>query len=101
MSEKTQVVENGDNRKWKMSRRQFLVGLGSGLGLLAVGTFLGRKTIVREVRLVANQVFLSGEAPTDPPPKDPTIWFEIDADNIAHLYMFYISYYTGFFKKRI
>ena len=85
MSETPQTPEN-ENRRWKMSRRQFLIGLGSGVGLLAVGAFLGRESIVREVRLVANQAFLTGEAPSSAPPTNPTIWVEIDANNTAHLY---------------
>ncbi len=87
MSETTQLTETSNNRRWKMSRRQFLVGLGSGLGLLAVGTILGRKTIVREVRLFANQAFLTGEAPSSPPTDNPTVWFEIDAENRTHIYI--------------
>ena len=87
MSEQTQTPPNTQPRRWKMSRRQFLIGLGSGLGLLAVGTFLGRKTIVREVRLIANQAFLTGDAPGASPPDNPSIWFEIRTDNITHIYV--------------
>lgn len=85
MSNEDTTPEN--SRRWKMTRRQFLLGLGSGIGLLAVGTFLGRETIVREVRLAANQVFLTGEPPATATPDNPSIWFEIDADNMAHLYI--------------
>lgn len=86
MSENPQTPEN-DSPRWTMSRRQFLVGLGSGAGLLAVGAIIGRESIVREVRLLANQVFITGEAPSSPPPSNPSIWVEIDADNVAHLYV--------------
>ena len=76
-----------ENRRWKMSRRQFLIGLGSGAGLLAVGAVLGGPTIVREARLAINQVFLTGDAPSTEPPTNPSIWVEIDTDNVAHLYV--------------
>lgn len=80
-------TDETSKRRWRISRRQFLLGLASGAGVLAVGAFLGRDTIIREVRLIANQAFLTGDAPSDPPPDNPTIWFEIDADNIAHIYV--------------
>lgn len=88
MSDNPQEQANQEEqRRWKMSRRQFLIGLGSGAGLLAVGAILGGPTIVREARLAINQVFLTGDAPSTEPPTNPSIWVEIDADNVAHLYI--------------
>jgi isoquinoline 1-oxidoreductase beta subunit len=70
-----------------ISRRQFLTGLGIGAGALVVGAVIGAPTIVREVRLVINQAFLTGEAPLGELPDTPMVWFRIDPDNSAHLYI--------------
>jgi len=70
-----------------ISRRRFLMVLGGGVGVLAVGAVLGGPTLVREARLAINQAFLTGAAPSGAPPKSPFVWFEITADNIAHLYI--------------
>jgi isoquinoline 1-oxidoreductase beta subunit len=74
-------------KKWKLTRRQFLVGLGSGAAALAVGAFVGGPTMVREARLAINQAFLTGEAPMSDLPKSPFIWFELDAEGNSHLYI--------------
>ena len=70
-----------------LTRRRFLQVLGGGAAVLAVGAVLGGPTLVREGRLAINSVFLTGSAPSSPPPKDPFVWFEINAANEATLYI--------------
>ncbi len=75
-------------RRRGISRRQFLIGLGSGAGVLAVGAVVGGPIIVREGRLAVQQAVLNGSgAPSAPTPTSPLTWFEIDAENKAHLYI--------------
>lgn len=75
------------NRRWKPSRRQFLIGLGTTTAALALGVTVGRNAIVREARLAINQAFLTGDIPLPDMPTSPFVWFEIEADNSAHLYI--------------
>ncbi len=80
-------TEQSKPEKRGMNRRTFLKVLGGGTAALAVGVVIGGPTIVREARLRINQAFLSGDAPTSPPPESPFVWIEIGADNQAYLYI--------------
>ncbi len=81
------ATEPTKKRRWRPTRRQFLIGAGTGTAALALGAVLGGPTIVREARLVINQTFLTGELPLPALPESPLVWFEIDAANQAHLYI--------------
>jgi isoquinoline 1-oxidoreductase beta subunit len=71
------------NRRW-LSRRTFLIGLGTGIAGLAVGAPFA----LREARIPINQAFAAGtSSPLPPLPESPFIWFEIQPDNTAHLYI--------------
>jgi isoquinoline 1-oxidoreductase beta subunit len=70
-----------------LTRRRFLQVIGGSAAVLAVGAVLGGPTLVREGRLAINTVFLTGTAPGAEPPKDPFVWFEINAGNQATLYI--------------
>ncbi len=84
MSDKATTTPNKKRRG--ITRRQFLIGLGTGVGVLAVGAVLGGPTLVREVRLGLNQAFLTGELPPGELPKSPFIWLEINADGTTTIY---------------
>jgi isoquinoline 1-oxidoreductase beta subunit len=81
------MSESPQNNARRITRRQFLKGLGITTGVLVVGVALGAPTIVKETRLVINQAFLTGDAPMGKLPDTPFVWFKIDADNTAHLYI--------------
>jgi isoquinoline 1-oxidoreductase beta subunit len=71
------------NRRW-LSRRTFLIGLGTGI----VGLAVGAPFALREARIPINQAFAAGtSSPLPPLPESPFIWFEIQPDNTAHLYI--------------
>jgi len=74
-------------KRWQVSRRQFLIGIGAGTATLAVGLAASAPALKREAQLTINQAFLNGEAPSSETPKAPFIWFEIHADNRAFLYI--------------
>ncbi|MBL8133577.1 MAG: xanthine dehydrogenase family protein molybdopterin-binding subunit [Anaerolineae bacterium] len=86
MTDKTTNEKQKSTRKG-VSRRRFLLILGGGVGALAVGAVAAGPTLVREGRLAMNTLFLTGDAPGTAPPKAPFVWFQIDADNTAHLYI--------------
>jgi isoquinoline 1-oxidoreductase beta subunit len=70
-----------------ITRRRFMQVFGGGAAVLAVGAVLGGPTLLREGRLRINQAFLTGTAPGAEPPRDPFVWFEINAENQATLYI--------------
>ena len=69
-------------RRWQLSRRQFLIGLGTG-GALALGAALGLPPVRRS--LLQNQIMRQGISAAVP--DSPLVWFEITPDNMAHLYL--------------
>lgn len=79
----TPEEEAARKQKRGISRRNFLLVLGGGIGAVAVGAYLGRETIVREARLAFNGVFLNSGIPTVAAPEQPFVWLRIDADNTA------------------
>jgi isoquinoline 1-oxidoreductase beta subunit len=85
MSE-TQSTHTKPVRKRRITRRRFLIGLGTGAAALAVGAVVGGPTIVREARLRLNQAFLTGQLPLPALPKSPFVWLEIKPDGSTHLY---------------
>ncbi|MDX2139899.1 MAG: molybdopterin cofactor-binding domain-containing protein [Chloroflexota bacterium] len=88
MSKQTQPPKTSSDGKQKgITRRRFLQTVGIGAGVLAVGAVIGGPTLVREGRLAINQAFLTGTAPSSAPPKSPFVWFEIDAQNQARLFI--------------
>ena len=71
------------HRRWRMSRRQFLIGLGSAGGALALGAALGFPSVRRT--LLQNQIMRQGFSAALP--DSPLVWFEITPDNTTHLYL--------------
>ncbi|MEM7119492.1 MAG: molybdopterin cofactor-binding domain-containing protein [Chloroflexota bacterium] len=69
-------------KKWRMTRRGFLIGLGATSGVVALGVTLG----VPAGRLFIAQTIGSG-APRRGEDASPTAWFEINADNRLTLYI--------------
>lgn len=62
-------------RRWKLSRRGFVIGLGS-LGVLA----LGGNYLLGRGRMAAAQAFNSAEG-FGTPPSDPNLWLEVTPQN--------------------
>lgn len=69
--------------RWRISRRQFLIGLGSAGGALALGAVLGFPSVRRT--LLQNQIMRQGISAASP--DSPLVWFEITPDNTTHLYI--------------
>ncbi len=74
-------VENKSPRRWRVSRRGFLIGLGATGGLLALGWGFGLPAL----RLKMAELFDSGEGAGGEIDTTPTTWFEIATDNTVTL----------------
>ncbi|MCB8943724.1 MAG: xanthine dehydrogenase family protein molybdopterin-binding subunit [Ardenticatenaceae bacterium] len=68
-------------KKWRISRRGFLIGAGVTGAALVVGIQVGKAP----ARLALARLLSQGGQPTGSP-DDPTAWFEITADNTITLY---------------
>lgn len=73
-----------EKRKWRMTRRGFLIGIGATTGALAVGVALGREPFYR--------MLASNPAESDPPPGAAPLntadaWFEITPDDRVRVFM--------------
>ena len=80
MSDTTQ----DQKRKWRLSRRGFLVSLGATGGLLALGITFGRESI--------HQIFAADPSSSEPPPganplSQPDAWFEITPDDRVRIFV--------------
>lgn len=72
-------------KKWRVSRRGFLMGLGATAGTLAVGVTFG---LPRARLAVARSIDASnGASPTGNIPLTPDAWFEITADNHVRFFV--------------
>nr|WP_299340801.1 molybdopterin cofactor-binding domain-containing protein [Allomuricauda sp.] len=71
-------MDNTNKKKKKLSRRKFLVrgGLGT-LGVLAVGTYVFRNPLRRQILSFANSMDMSYMGSGI----EPMIWFEVTSDN--------------------
>ena len=69
-------------RKWRVSRRGFLIGLGATGATVALGVRLGLP--VARLQFAS---FLDGASPPSSASWPPTAWFEITADNQVRLYV--------------
>lgn len=87
MTQKSQTSTVTPPKGKGLTRRRFLTVMGGGAAVLAVGAVLGGPTLVREARLQINKAFLTGSLPPGEMPKDPFVWFEINTDNAATLYI--------------
>lgn len=70
-------------RRWRMSRRGFLIGLGIVGGGLALGYAVGLPYMHLKV---AESLDGAGGPPSNLP-TDPFAWFEVLPDNTVHLYL--------------
>lgn len=75
-------------RRWRITRRGFLIGLGATAGALALGIAggyaFGRPAFYLNM---ANRLDGSEGGPPSELPTDPWAWFEITPDNRLHLYV--------------
>jgi isoquinoline 1-oxidoreductase subunit beta len=79
MTTKTTPKVKAKKRRWRLSRRGFLIGTGATLGVLAIG---GKLALDRGRMFIAE--FEGGDFGT--PPGDPDLWLELAPDNTLTLY---------------
>ncbi|GEM49214.1 xanthine dehydrogenase family protein molybdopterin-binding subunit [Deinococcus cellulosilyticus] len=71
------------SRKWRITRRQFLIGLGTAGGAVALGFYLGKPAM--QLKLAeGSEDSLKSQAKL---PKTPDAWFEIREDSTLRLYV--------------
>jgi isoquinoline 1-oxidoreductase beta subunit len=69
-------------RRWRISRRGFLIGLGAAAGTVALGVTFGLPPLrVRVAGMLENATIPSSA------PKEPAAWFEILADSRIRLFL--------------
>ncbi len=78
----TQDASQSNVKKWRVSRRGFLIGLGATAAAVAVGVPIG---LPRARLAIANMVAEGGSFGGITAP--PTSWFEISADNRVRLFV--------------
>jgi isoquinoline 1-oxidoreductase beta subunit len=71
-------------RRWRISRRGFLIGLGVSGGGLALGYTFGKPVVQRRIAGTLNQGASGFRGKTD---QAPAVWFEIDPDNQVMLHV--------------
>ncbi len=89
--ELTQQETPAKKRRWRPSRRGFLIGLGVVGGGLALGYVYG----VPWVRLRLAGVFEGAEGPPGNFPEDPAAWFEVLPDSRVRLYLMKVEMGQG------
>ena len=76
-----------DKRRWRPTRRGFLIGLGVTGGLLALGIGVGAAAGVPYARLQIAGILDGAEGQPARFPKDPWAWFEVLPDSRIRLYL--------------
>ncbi|MDJ0752591.1 MAG: molybdopterin-dependent oxidoreductase [Ardenticatenaceae bacterium] len=69
-------------RRWRVTRRGFLLGAGATAGTLAIGVLAGRRPFYR---FLAGQ--LDNASAPGGPAEDPIAWFEISPDNDISIFI--------------
>ena len=85
-----QIVEDlpaENRRRWRPTRRGFLIGLGVTGGLLALGIGVGATAGVPYARLQIAGMLDGAEGQPARFPKDPWAWFEVLPDSRIRLYL--------------
>jgi isoquinoline 1-oxidoreductase subunit beta len=77
------VKTNTKRRRWRVSRRGFLIGAAVGGMGLALGINYG----VTVMHLRMAEAFDSGDGPPSKPTNDPWAWFEISPDSQLRLFL--------------
>jgi isoquinoline 1-oxidoreductase beta subunit len=80
---KTEDRNGEEKRRWRLSRRQFLIGAGLAGGGLALGVLFG----VPAVRLRIAESMDEGGGDFFTQSNDPLAWFEVSPDNKVTLYV--------------
>ena len=84
MSEEIQAQdEQQPKRRWRVSRRGFLIGAGAVAGGVALGALVGLPAL----RLQLAEVVDSGGGGFGGQTNDPLLWFEVNPDNSITLYV--------------
>ena len=90
MAKANKVKEVSAKRRWRMSRRGFLIGLGVVGGGLALGWRFG----VPAMRLGIANALETGGAPGGAE-VSPDVWFEVNPDNTVSLYLMKVEMGQG------
>ncbi len=77
------MSQDAPARRWRVSRRGFLLGLGATTAAVAVGIAAGRAPL----RLLIAEQLAGGSGPPGNFPADPWAWYEITADNRVRLFV--------------
>jgi len=80
---KTEETKSEEKQRWRLSRRQFLIGAGLAGGGLALSVLLG----VPAVRLRVAESTDEGGGGFFTQSNDPLAWFEVSPDNRVTLYV--------------
>jgi len=70
-------------KTWRLTRRKFLIGLGTLTGGVAVGLPLGLPYVRRQ----AFKFLAQGGIPAGSIGNDPLLWFQFTADNLLNIHM--------------
>ena len=83
MKDVNEPQTKGSKRRWRISRRKFLIGVGVAGGTLALGVAFG----VPYGRLKLAEMIDSGGGGFFTMPDDPWAWFEVASDGRIRLYV--------------
>jgi isoquinoline 1-oxidoreductase beta subunit len=83
MKDVNEPQTKGSKRRWRISRRKFLIGVGVAGGTLALGVAFG----VPYGRLKLAEMIDSGGGGFFSMPDDPWAWFEVASDGRIRLYV--------------
>lgn len=78
------VSNSPKKRRWRITRRGFLIGAGATAGALALGWVVGKPYLHL---YMSNTMDGGGESSFGALPDDPSGWFEIAPDNSIKLYL--------------
>ena len=71
------------SKAWRLTRRKFLIGLGTLTGGVAVGLPLGLPYLRRQ----AFKFLAQGGIPAGSIGNDPLLWFQFTANNLLNIHM--------------
>ena len=78
-------------RRWRVTRRGFLIGLGATTATLAIGVAAGRPRLYEFM----GEMIDSGNGAFGSIPNTPSLWFEITADNQVRFFVPKVEMGTG------
>jgi isoquinoline 1-oxidoreductase beta subunit len=83
MSKQTPQTPKKDGaRRWRITRRGFLIGVGAAAGTVALGVTFGLPALRLQVAGMLENATIPSNAP-----KEPSVWFEILTDSRVRLFV--------------